>query len=263
MERCVGTYVVTGGVTGIGCAIKSALREAGHDVIVVDIKNEDIVADLADVDGRLAAIDAVGKRAPDGLDGLITSAGVGAHVADVASIARINYFGTVDVVAGLEPLLVKRQGSIVLISSESAFNPGFDDAYMKALHAHDEEAACARLAELDGVMAGYTAYGGSKAALVRWMRHCTGDLAAKRVRINAIAPGYTDTPLTEEAKSSVFGEVMEQFAASIPIGRHGRPQDIANGAMFLLDARNGFVTGSTLHIDGGHDAIQRPDRVAG
>lgn len=258
----MGTYVVTGGATGIGGAIKSALRDQGHDVIVVDIKEDDIVADLGTVEGRRSAIAAIKARAADGLDGLVTSAGVGAHVSDVASIARINYFGTVDLVAGLEDAVAAKRGSIVLIASESAFNPGFDDVFVRALRDHDEEAACARLEQLDGIMRGYTAYGGGKAALVHWMRHCTAALAAKRVRINAIAPGYTETPLTEEAKASAFGEVMEEFARSIPIGRRGLPQDMARGALFLLDPANSFVTGSTLHIDGGHDALQRPDRVA-
>lgn len=258
----MGVYVVTGGVTGIGGAIKDALRADGHEVIVVDVKDRDIQADLSTPEGREAAIDEITERAPDGLDGLITSAGVGAHVADVTLIVRLNYFGTVDLALGLEDLLAKKHGTIVLISSESAFNPGFDEEYLQALHNHDEAGACARVEALEGIMRGYTAYGGSKAAIVRWMRHRTGALAAKQIRINSIAPGYTETPLTDEAKSSAFGEVMEEFAKTIPLGRRGQPEDIANGAMFLLSDRASFVTGSTLHIDGGHDAIQRPDRVA-
>ena len=257
----MGTYVVTGGATGIGGAIKDALRGEGHEVIVVDIKNGDIEADLSSVDGRQAAISAIKQRAADGIDGLVTSAGVGAHVADVKLIVRLNYFGTVDLVAGLEELLAKKQGAVVLISSESAFNPGFDPEFLDALQRNDEAAACARVEKLEGILRGYTAYGGGKAALVYWMRHRTGSLAERRIRINAIAPGYTETPLTDEAKSSAYAEVMAAFADTIPLGRPGQPQDIANGAMFLLSKKADFVTGSTLHIDGGHDAIQRPSRV--
>lgn len=257
----MGIYVVTGGATGIGGAIKDALRGDGHEVIVVDIKDGDIEADLSSVDGRQVAIAAIKARAADGIDGLVTSAGVGAHVSDVSLIVRLNYFGTVDLVAGLEELLAKKQGAVVLISSESAFNPGFDAEFLDALQRHDEAGACARMESLEGIMRGYTAYGGGKAAIVHWMRQRTGALAEKRIRINAIAPGYTETPLTEEAKSSAFGEVMAAFADTIPLGRPGKPQDIANGAMFLLSDKAGFVTGSTLHIDGGHDAIQRPNRV--
>lgn len=258
----MGTYVVTGGATGIGAAIKDGLRAAGHEVFVVDIKDRDIHADLSTPEGREAAIEEIRDRAPDGLDGLVTSAGVGAHLADVTEIVRINYFGTVDLVVGLEDLIAKKHGAIVLVSSESAFNPGFDEEFLKALSDHDEAAACARIEALDGIMRGYVAYGGGKAAIVHWMRHRTAALAAKQIRINAIAPGYTETSLTDDAKSSAFGEVMEEFAKSIPLGRPGQPEDMANGALFLLSEQASFVTGSTLHIDGGHDAIQRPDRVA-
>lgn len=257
----VGRYVVTGGATGIGGAIKAALREDGHDVIVVDIRDADITADLSNSEGRRAALAAVGERAPDGIDGLITSAGVGAHLEDTDLIVRLNYFGTVEVVDGLVPLVAQRQGVVLLISSESAFNPSFDPSFMDALHAHDEAAACARVAELQGILKGFTAYGGGKAALIRWMRHKTGELAALGVRINALAPGYTETPLTNDAMSSDFADVMEAFAKTIPLGRKGKPSDLANGAMFLLSDKASWITGSTLHIDGGHDAIQRPDRV--
>jgi NAD(P)-dependent dehydrogenase (short-subunit alcohol dehydrogenase family) len=258
----VGIYVVTGGATGIGGAIKEALRADGHEVIVVDIKEADVSADLSTAEGRDAAIAGIKERAPDGIDGLVTAAGVGAHVPDQTLIVKLNYFGTVDLVSALEDDLVKKQGVVLLVSSESAFNSGLDSEFIEALYAHDEAAACARVEKFEGILAGYTAYAGGKAAIVRWMRHKTAELAAKQVRINAVAPGYTETPLTTEAKSSDLAEVMAEFAKSIPLGRPGVPEDIANGAMFLLSDKATWITGNTLHIDGGHDAMQRPDRVA-
>ena len=71
------TYAMTGGATGIGAAIKTQLRDLGHTVIVVDIKNADIIADLSTEQGCQAAIEEIGQLAPEGLDGFIPCAGLG------------------------------------------------------------------------------------------------------------------------------------------------------------------------------------------
>jgi NAD(P)-dependent dehydrogenase (short-subunit alcohol dehydrogenase family) len=259
----MGLHAITGGASGIGAAIARALRADGHDLIVVDLKDADIVADLGSLEGRQAAIDCIRSRAKDGLDGLVLAAGIGAHVAEPSLITRVNFFGSVRLVDGLEDLLAPRRGAIVLVASEAAFNKGYDAEYLRTLHACDEESACARIDALKpNPGLGMIAYGGGKTALVRWMRHRTAALAAKGVRINALAPGYTETALTEGAKSSGYAEAIQNFIESIPLGRPGRPEDIAHAAMFLLGEKADWVTGTTLHVDGGHDAVQRPDRVA-
>lgn len=258
----MGSYAVTGGARGIGGAIAGALREQGHDVIVVDILECDVVADLGTPEGRKAGVEAIRARAPQGLEGFIPCAGVGGHVPVSSDVVRVNFFGVVRMVEALEDSLLPGHGGILLIASESAFNKGFDERYLDALHADDEEAACSIIEDLEPAVAGFTAYGGSKSGLVRWMRHRTASLAKRGLRINALAPGYTETKMTEESGESVFKEALEAFVKSIPLGRKGRTEDIAHAAMYLLSDRASFVTGSTLHIDGGHDAVQRPDRVA-
>ena len=74
----MGLYAITGGATGIGAAIKQQLRDARHQVLVIDIAGDDtdIQADLSSAEGRLAAIDAIKAAAPDGLDGWVPCAGV-------------------------------------------------------------------------------------------------------------------------------------------------------------------------------------------
>ena len=258
----MGLYAVTGGANGIGAAIASSLAGEGHRLVVVDVADADVVADLATAEGRAAATEAIRERAPEGLDGFVPAAGIGAHHPTPSRITRVNYFGVVSLVEALEDRIASRRGAIVLVASETAFNKGYDPAYLEALARGDEEAACARIEALDPDAAGFTAYGGAKNALVRWMRHRTAALAKLGVRINAIAPGFTETALTLDAMDTRYGAAIEAFAESIPLGRRGRPEDMANGAMFLLSERASFVTGSTLHIDGGHDAVQRPDRVA-
>ena len=121
----MGLYAMTGGATGIGDAIKRRLRDEGHEVVVVDIKDADILADLSTADGRKAAAEALRAAAPDGLDGLVTCAGLGSNVPDRALITQVNYFGTVELVEGLRDLLALRRGSVLLISSNSASATGF------------------------------------------------------------------------------------------------------------------------------------------
>ncbi len=128
--------------------------------------------------------------------------------------------------------------------------------YVEALLANDE--ATAR--KIASTMEAQPVYSGSKLAVTRWMRRHTQAYAAQGVRMNAIGPGYTKTPLSAAVENDAkYGEAIQQFIASIPIGRPGLPQDMANAASFLLSEKASFICGSMLFIDGGHDAMLRPD----
>ena len=247
---------MTGGATGIGAATRKQLIDAGHQVIVVDIKDADILADLSLPEGRQTAIDAIFAKAPAGLDGFISCAGVGPTVNPPSLITRINYFGTVRLVEGLRPLVQKKKGNIVLISSNSA--PMASDAdYVAACLKGDEEAAAARA---DEVAQGQSAYGGAKLAVARWMRRNSTDYAKEGVRMNAVAPGITQTPLLEKGfQDETYGEAIQAFAESVPTGGVGRPEEIANVISFLLSPQASFLCGAVIFADGGHDAMLRPD----
>jgi NAD(P)-dependent dehydrogenase (short-subunit alcohol dehydrogenase family) len=253
----MGIYALTGGATGIGAAIKQRLRGAGHEVIVVDLKDADITADLSQPEGRAAAVEAIRAKAADGLDGLVTCAGVASHVPDHALIAKLNYFGSIALVEGLGDLLEKKSGSIVLVSSNSAPMCGAPE-FMDAMLAGDEDKAAAIAATISG----HDCYSGSKQAVARWMRRNTPALAAKGLRINAVAPGYINTPMTQAvANDATYGDAIRQFVASIPVGRPGEPEDIANLVEYLFSDKATFICGSMLYIDGGHDAMMRADQV--
>ena len=96
----MGLYAMTGGATGIGNAIKQQLLSQGNQIIVVDIKDADIIADLSTLEGRQTAVDGIVAAAPDGLDGFIPCAGVGPHISPPSMVARINFFGALAVTAG-------------------------------------------------------------------------------------------------------------------------------------------------------------------
>lgn len=250
------TYAMTGGATGIGAAIKQQLTAAGHRMIVVDIKEAEIEADLSTAAGRQHAIESVQAAAPDGLDGFIACAGIGSHVPNLPLIAAVNYLGTTALVDGLKTSLVKKCGAVILVSSNSAPMPT-NAAYVDALLAGDD----AELGKQLQGMQGQAVYSGSKQAVARWMRRHTARYAADGIRMNAIAPGYTETPMTAAVKDDPqYGDAIRQFVASIPIGRPGSPEDMADAVSFLLSDKASFISGSVLFIDGGHDAMMRPDQ---
>ena len=249
------TYAVTGGASGIGAAIKQHLVDAGHRVISIDINNADIQSDLSSDEGRRGAVDAITAAATGGLDGLIACAGVGSHIENLALIPSVNYFGAVALVEGLRDLLAQSAGSVVLISSNSA--PAQTDAeYVDALLNGNESAA----KERTGTMDGQPAYSGSKQALTRWMRRNNADYAGQGIRMNAIGPGYTRTAMSAAVEDDpVYGPAIKEFVATIPLKRPGQPEDIAQAVSFLLSDAASFISGSMLFVDGGHDALFRPD----
>ena len=252
----MGIYAITGGASGIGAGIVDRLQQDGHQVIVVDLHNADIEADLSTDQGRQQAIAGIKALAPDGLDGFIPCAGVGVNVKPVSLISRINYFGVLATLEGLKDHVAKRHGAMVLISSISA-TMSQNGAYVEALLAGDEEQAVALIDELAD---GNEAYAGGKRALTRWMRQHSADYLAAGVRLNAIAPGYIATPLNEKIEADpTLRKVNQAFAASIPVGRPGQPEDIAHAAAFLLDPNSSFIAGTVLFLDGGHDALLRPN----
>ncbi|TDG13674.1 SDR family oxidoreductase [Seongchinamella unica] len=251
----MGTYVITGGASGIGKAIAEQLQSEGHQTLSVDIQDADIVADLASPEGRNAAVAAIMQATDAGLQGLVTSAGVGSHVSNNALITNVNYFGSVELIQKLEDHLAAHNASVLLVSSNSApmeTNPEFVQSLLQG----DAERACA-LAEQ---MQGHPVYSGTKQAVTLWMRRNAAAFAGKGIRINAIGPGYTRTPLSAAVEDNPdYGEAIKQFIASIPVGRPGTPEDMADAASFLLGDRATFICGAMLFVDGGHDAMMRPD----
>ena len=252
----MGTYVVTGAASGIGKAIKLGLRSEGHQVIGVDLRESDIRADLADGEQFASAVAEILRRAPDGLDGLVPCAAAGAENPHKSLIPRVNYFATVELVEALLPALEKRRGAVVLMCSNSATLMPYEDAYVQALLDGEREKALAFAESLEG----FQLYGGGKFALGRWMRRRSTAAARAGVRMNALAPGYTETAMTAAGmKDPRIGPSMREFVSTIPIGRPAQPEDQAHAALFLLSEKAAHITGAVLFVDGGHDAMFRPD----
>ena len=101
--------------------------------------------------------------------------------------------------------------------------------------------------------AGHSAYSASKAACLHLSKTAALELAKSNIRVNAIAPAFTATPMVDElaATSRNPERAMIKLAQAMPLGRLGTPEEIANGALFLASDESSFVTGTVLILDGG------------
>jgi NAD(P)-dependent dehydrogenase (short-subunit alcohol dehydrogenase family) len=249
---------VTGSASGIGAAIRARLQHDGADVIGIDLRGADVVADLSTTAGRHAAIAGIERAAGNGLDGLVACAGLGPHVTDHPAIASVNYFGAQVLLDRLRPLLARApQPAAVAISSNSTTIPGAESPLVDLCLAGDEPAVGAMAATLPG----QTVYAGSKLALTRWLRRVapTPEWAGAGIRLNAVAAGPVQTPLLQGGLDHpIFGPAIRGFP--VPTGGPGTPADVAAAVAFLLGPDARYICGSVLFVDGGTDALIRGDR---
>lgn len=253
--RRIRTIAVTGSASGIGAAVSRRFERSGARVIGVDIHDAQVTADLSEPAGRAKAVSAVAELCGSRLDGLVVCAGLGPQTQPTESIARVNFFGALDVLDGLLPLLSEGEvpAAVVVASNAAGLTPAHEELLQLLLDGEEDKAsACA--AGLDGS----TVYGTSKLALTRAMRRRAGAWGKAGVRLNAVAPGPVDTPLLAGGlEDPVLGPLIE--ALPVPMGRRANPTEIAAAIGFLLDPANGYIHGSVLFVDGGSDALLRPD----
>lgn len=223
-------------------------------MIGVDLRDADVVADLSKAAGRKAAIEAL-ERAP--LDALVACAGLGPHVADLAAIASVNYFGAVELLGGLRAVLARgSEPAAVAVSSNSATMPGAESPLVDVCLSGDETAARA----LAATLAGHEVYAGSKLAMTRWVRRNAPqpEWAGAGIRLNAVAPGPVTTPLLQAGLDHpLYGPAIRDFP--VPTGGPGTAADVASAVAFLLGREARYVCGSVLIVDGGTDALVRGD----
>jgi NAD(P)-dependent dehydrogenase (short-subunit alcohol dehydrogenase family) len=253
------TVAITGSASGMGAALAARLTAAGDRVIGIDLADADVVADLGTPAGRAEAIERITELSGGTLDGLVTAAGLGGLPERPASLLiSVNYYGTVELLTGLRPLLAQGEepAAIAFSSTATTCHPGIDEALVASCLAGDEAATRA----LAGEGNSRDTYPVTKLALSWWVRrHApTSEWAGAGITLNAVAPGAVETPLLQEGRDHpVMGELIDAFRS--PLGRNGRPEEIAGVVEFLLGPNARFICGSVLFCDGGMDAQLRPD----
>lgn len=233
------TILVTGASSGIGQATAIECAKMGAHVVITGrdaqrLQNTadliggeaaQVVADLtspADLDTLLAALPP--------LDGAVLCAGNSTTLPlqfgtreKFDDMFDVNFFAPVELLRLMYKKKVLLKGSsVVLIASiggTHSFMPG------------------------NGV------YGASKAALNSVMKYAAREYASRKVRVNSICPGMVDTPLIH--RGTITEEQLAEDAKRYPLGRYGQPEDIANGAIYLLSDASSWLTGHDLVIDGG------------
>lgn len=239
------TIFVTGSNGGIGRAIVRKFAESGYEIIahelseteqhtafIEDIKEkykvliQPVYFDLTDSNQMRTAVRELFNGKKD-VDILINCAGI-AHgglfqmtsVDIIRKVFDINFFSMLELTQLLlRPMVRKKSGCIINFSSIS----GLDSK------------------------AGNCAYGTSKAAVIAWTKTLATELAPLGVRVNAIAPGLTDTNMAKQMEDKAGAAMISDSA----MNRLGRPEEIAEVALFLASEKASFVNGQVIRVDGG------------
>ena len=189
------------------------------------------------------------------LAGIVTCAGLAGLPGRAGSLlASVNYFGTVDLLEGLRPLLAPGGAAVAISSNSTTVQPAVPADLVEACLRHDEELS-AQIADARGSLVTYPA---TKLALAHWVRrNATGpDWAGSGLRLNAVAPGMIDTPMVASMRADAkAGPMLDMLP--IPAGRPGRAEEIAAVIDLLLGPDGTFFCGSVVFCDGGSDALLR------
>ncbi len=234
--------LVTGSTRGIGKAIAVAFAERGATVVVTgrdrgtaeiianNIRNEFEVEAYGfglDLSGDIESVWKEIKQAVGTVDILVNNAGITKDNLFIRmkdeewqQVIDVNLTGTYKITKlVVKDMIKKRYGRIINISSIIGFIGNI----------------------------GQVNYATTKAGLIGFTKSLAKEVASRNITVNAVAPGFIETEMTEVLPA----EIKESYLKQIPLGRFGKPQDVANVVLFLASDLSSYITGETIHVNGG------------
>ena len=232
--------LVTGAGRGIGRAAALALAHRGHDVVCVDLVGADETAHMVGALGRrgsAATVEVSRAAAVESLIGEVeASLGPLGVVVNNAAITRD---------ALLHKMSDEQWEQVLAVDLGGPFLVGRAVARRMMARRHGRIVNVASLAWLGNI--GQTNYSAAKAGLVGMTRTWALELGRHGIKVNAVAPGFIDTPMTD----AIPEPVREHFIKKIPLQRAGTPEDVAKVIAFLASEAAAYVTGQVVAVDGG------------
>lgn len=235
--------IITGAAQGIGKEIAIVLAREGSDIAICDVNKDALAAAQKEIEAAgvkvlsytVDVLDAIQvenmvNKVLDNLgkvDILINNAGIARDSliirmkeADWDAVIGVNLKGTFNCIKAVSrPMIKQRSGRIVNIAS------------------------------IIGIIgnAGQTNYAASKAGIIGLTKSAAKELASRGINVNAIAPGFIKTAMTEGLTDEQKGKMLE----AIPLAKFGEPKDVANLALFLVSEASSYITGEVIKVDGG------------
>jgi 3-oxoacyl-[acyl-carrier protein] reductase len=237
------TALVTGAARGIGRAIAEALAGAGADLVICDLEEGWLAetADAARAMGRTVLCKGVNVSDATGVDTVVADA--------------INACGQIDILvnnAGItrDTLLMRMTeadwDAVLDVNLKGTFL--FTKAVARPMM-KQRNGAIVNIASIIGLIgnAGQCNYAASKAGVIALTKSSAKELASRNVRVNAVAPGFIESKMTDALPDAVREKMLE----AIPMGRFGKPEDVAKTVLFLAGDASSYMTGQVLTVSGG------------
>lgn len=238
------TILITGVASGMGKATAIACAKMGSKIVGADFNFDGMIETMNQLEGSGHKSYTINLADETSWGALIEGTPALDGIANCAGIANMNPFSFISREEMDKVFNVNFYGPVLLTKS-----------LLKAKKLN-KGGAVVYVASIDGprvVHAGNSVYSAGKSALVGMARNMAIDLAPKKIRVNCVLPGTTDTPLIRT--TNVTEESLAEVVKTFPLKRFGTPEDMAFGIIYLLSDASSFVTGTELVIDGGYTLL--------